>query len=405
MLIGGMMLALIFLVWQTLEAERAEREQSQQTNNILLELRNVHTATLNAETGQRGYLLTLDRRYLEAYQLGREQIGPALDRLRESVEVDSTARQSELLDRIDALARGKFAEMRTTVTLLENGELLEARRSVLTDEGQEMMERLRRSIREMERVERDILASQMADTARTEGRVLPLLGMLIVLLLLAILLGSRLVSRAAKAEAEAAQAVAVGEARDRADLLARELNHRVKNLFAVILAIVNMSARDRPEVKEVTESISQRIRALLTAHEVSQGALDQQVASLASLVETTLAPYRSARKPASIEGSEVYLPARQVTPLGLVLHELTTNAVKYGAWAHDGTVKVTWERVADDRIRFVWRETGAGSVGEPESTGFGSLLMTSAARQFGGSVERRFKDDGIEVVIEIPVAG
>jgi len=404
MLIGGMMLALVFLVWQTLEAERAEREQSQQTNDILLELRNVHTATLNAETGQRGYLLTLDRRYLEPYQVGREQIGPALDRLRERVEIDSTARQSELLDRIDGLTRGKFAEMQSTVTLSENGELLEARRTVLTDEGLEMMERLRRSIREMERVERNILAKQMADTARTEGRVLPLLGMLIVLLLLAILLGSRLVSRAAKAEAEAAQAVAVGEARDRADLLARELNHRVKNLFAVILAIVNMSARDRPEAKEVTESISQRIRALLTAHEVSQGALDQQVASLASLVETTLAPYRSARKPASIEGPEVYLPAKQVTPLGLVLHELTTNAVKYGAWADDGTVKVLWERIADDRIRFVWRETGMGSVSEPESTGFGSLLMTSAARQFGGSVERRFMDDGIEVVIEIPSA-
>ncbi|MDG6079117.1 histidine kinase [Erythrobacter litoralis] len=404
LLIGGMMFALIFLVWQTLESERDTREQSRQTDNILLELRNVHTAALNAETGQRGYLLTLDRRYLEPYQLGREQIEPALERLRTAVETDSTQRQSQLLDQIDALARAKFAEMQTTVEQSQSGGLIEARRTILTDEGQEMMQRLRRSIREMERIERDIFAQQLTDTARAESRVLPLLGMLILLLLFAIIFGARLVSRAAKAEAEASQASAIGEARDRADLLARELNHRVKNLFAVILAIVQMSARDKPEAKAVTESISQRIRALLTAHEVSQGELDRQVASLAALVETTLAPYESSRKTSRISGPDIHLPAKQVTPLGLVLHELTTNAVKYGAWANDGTIDVSWERKDDDNIRFVWRERGAKVTGEPESTGFGSLLMTSAARQFGGTVERQFGPDGIEVVIEIPTS-
>ena len=96
-----------------------------------------------------------------------------------------------------------------------------------------------------------------------------------------------------QAVAEAAQAAVVSEARDRADLLARELNHRVKNLFAVVLAIVQMSARDRPEAKEVTDSIAQRIRALLTAHEVSQGELERPVASLRALVETFPNPISS----------------------------------------------------------------------------------------------------------------
>lgn len=406
MTISAMMFALIFLVWQTLEAERAEREQSRQTAAILVELRNVHMATLNAETGQRGFFLTLDRRYLEPYRLGREQLYPALGRLEALMAGQSTARQAELLDQIDALSRAKFAEMSQSVELIEQNRLMDARRAVLTDEGHEVMERLRRSIREMESIEQQLLRQQNLATTRVEARILPLLAMLILLLLFAIVFGARLVSRAARAEAEAAQASLVVEARDRADLLARELNHRVKNLFAVILAIVQMSARDRPEAKEVTESIARRIRALLTAHEVSQGELDRPVASLSALVETTLAPYRSSAKTAHIAGPPVTLPAKAVTPLGLVLHELTTNAVKYGAWAKEGEIAISWDVNESGGIRFVWREHVALPAGEggagPATTGFGSQLMTSAARQLSGSVERRFLDDGIEVVIEFP---
>lgn len=395
------MLATLILAYQTVEAERAQRVQVERTVEVLEELRLVNRAVLSGETGQRGYLITLDRRYLAPYQLGREQIGPALDRIRELLGVDATVRQTELVDQIDALARAKFDEMANSVELLENGRLLDARRDVLTDEGVETMERLGRSIREMENIESEILADRITEAARTEARVLPLLGALLVLLVLAMIAGTRLVGRAARAEAEAAQAALVSEARDRADLLARELNHRVKNLFAVILAIVQMSARDKPEAKEVTESIAQRIRALLTAHEVSQGELERPVASLRALVETSLAPYRSRKHPAEIEGPDVMLPAKRITPLGLVLHELTTNAVKYGAWKNEGTVNVSWS-VEDGRVKLTWQEIGAELEELPERTGFGSLLMTSAARQFGGSFERDFTRNGLRVSIELP---
>ena len=175
----------------------------------------------------------------------------------------------------------------------------------------------------------------------------------------------------------------------------------MKNLFAVVLAIVQMSARDKPEAKEVTNSIAQRIRALLTAHEVSQGELERPVASLRALVETSLAPYRSSNHPAEIDGPEIMLPAKRVTPLGLVLHELTTNAVKYGAWKDEGTVHVSWSE-QDGTVTLEWRETGAQLGDAPEHTGFGSLLMTSAARQFGGTFERNFTPDGLIVMIELP---
>ncbi|WP_421993220.1 sensor histidine kinase [Qipengyuania sp.] len=399
--IAAAMFATLVLAYQTVEAERAQREQVERTVELLEELRKVNRAALSGETGQRGYLITLDRRYLAPYLTGREQIEPSLDRIRGLLGEDATPRQTELVDQIDALARAKFDEMSGSVQLLEDGRLLDARRAVLTDEGVETMERLGRAIAELEDIENEILAERITEAARSEARVLPLLGALLVLLILAMLAGARLVGRAARAEAEAAQAAVVSEARDRADLLARELNHRVKNLFAVILAIVQMSARDKPEAKEVTDSIAQRIRALLTAHEVSQGELDRPVASLRALVETSLAPYRSSKHPAEIDGPEIMLPAKRVTPLGLVLHELTTNAVKYGAWSNEGTVHVTWSE-KDGTVTLNWRETGADLDELPERKGFGSLLMTSAARQFGGSFDRSFTQDGLQVTIELP---
>ena len=399
--IAAAMFATLFLVYQTVEAEREQREQVRRTVEVLEELRQVSRSAISGETGQRGYLITLDRRYLAPYQAGREQIDPTLDRIRELSGEDATARQTELIDKIDALARAKFDEMATGVELLENGRLLDARRAILTDEGVETMERLDRAIAELEDIENETLAAYSADAARTNARVLPLLGALLVFLIIAMFAGARLVGRAARAEAEAAQAAVVSEARDRADLLARELNHRVKNLFAVVLAIVQMSARDKPEAKEVTNSIAQRIRALLTAHEVSQGELERPVASLRALVETSLAPYRSSNHPAEIDGPEIMLPAKRVTPLGLVLHELTTNAVKYGAWKDEGTVHVSWSE-QDGTVTLEWRETGAQLGDAPEHTGFGSLLMTSAARQFGGTFERNFTPDGLIVTIELP---
>ena len=404
LVMAAAMFALIFLVYQTIESERVERQQVNRTNDILLELRDVGRATLNAETGQRGYLITLDRRYLNAYLQGREQIDPALDTLRDLIGPQGTDRQSELLDRIETLAQARFADLDESVALLEAGRLIDARRAVLTDEGQETMERLRRAIRELEEIELEILADSTEETARAEARVLPLLGGLTLLLILAILSALRLVARAARAEAEAAQATALGEARDRADLLARELNHRVKNLFAVVLAIIQLSARDKPEAKPVTDSIAERVRALLTAHEVSQGELEKQVASLSALVETTLAPYRSEKLQAEVEGKEVMLPASQITPLGLVLHELTTNAVKYGAWSKGGAIHVKWEE-SDGTVLLTWREKGAEIAGDPAREGFGSMLMTSAARQFGGTIEREFHKDGVEVTIILPVLG
>lgn len=396
----------LLLIFSTIDAERDERAQAQKTSEVLLELRNVGHAAINAETGERGYFITLDQRYLAPYRLGREQVGPALARLERQIGSDATPRQRELLTEIDQLTTAKFAEIEESIGMVGQGRLVEAQTRFLSDEGQEVMDRLRRAISEMERIEQDILAQATARSAKAEARVLPLLGLLLAMLLGAIAFGLRQAVRAARTEAAEANAAELAEARDRADLLARELNHRVKNLFAVILAIVRLSARDAPpEAKATSENTAQRIQALAIAHDVTQGAANRQVADLSALIETTLAPHRSAATASTLVGPHVELPLAKVQPLGLVLHELTTNAVKYGAWNQGGSLAVSWE-LEDGGTRLVldWRETcpqGCPSPGERK--GFGSMLMDSSARQLQGTIERSFTPEGCHVLIAFPL--
>ncbi len=404
LLVAGSLLAAVLVIISTVDAERAQRAQAHRTNEILKELRNVGHAAINAETGERGYFITLDRRYLAPYRLGQELYRPSIVRLNQLIGRSATSRQRELLVEIDQLSSAKFAEIADSIGMIGRGELIAAQTRFLSDEGQEVMDRLRRALSEMERIEQGVLEQATARSAQAESRVLPLLGLLLVMLLGASALGLRQAVRAARAETAEAHAAALTEARDRADLLARELNHRVKNLFAMILAIVRLSARNAPEAKEVTDSIAHRIQALLIAHEVTQGSPSRPVADLANLIATTLAPHRADHRGCSIEGPAVALPSGKVQPLGLVLHELATNAVKYGAWSQNGALAIDW-RLEDAGRELVldWCEHCPEGCAPSERRGFGSMLMDSSARQLQGSIERRFTPEGCRVCIAFPL--
>ncbi len=403
LIIAASLLGSIVLIYETVEAERQERQQMQKTSEILLELRNISRAAINAEAGQRGYLISLNRQHLTPYTVGRETYRSALDRLDNLLGPDRTPQQAELFDLIEADAEEKFAALEKSVELINAGQIRDAQRDILVASKQETMQSLRQNIRQMENMENRLLADSTAQTAITEGRVLPLLGGLFFFILIALLFGFEQASRAARAEAEAANAAALRQARDRADLLTRELNHRVKNIFAVILAIVRMTGRDAPESKPVIDRISERIHALLKAHEVTQGSPGEPVAELKTLIETSFAPYISKDRSYSLEGPDVRLPTKQVTPLGLVLHELTTNAVKYGAWADGGRVEVRWA-MSGGELAIEWREFCAKKIEPGTREGFGSMLMISAARQLQGSIERRFEDSGACIDIRFPLS-
>lgn len=400
-LIGGVM-----LMWQTIVAERAQRAEASRTNAVLLALRDINRTAVNGETGQRGYFITLDRRYLAPYLAAREQYHGNLTRLRQLMGPDLKPEQRELLDQIEQLNEAKFAELGDTVAQIQNGEMLEARRRILTDEGQDVMERLRRSVADLQSVELASFERSQNEAIESEAKIIPTLLALLVFILLTLGLGLLQVIRTADAEARASHAQELTLARDRADLLARELNHRVKNLFAVVLAIVKMTGRDAPEAKPTVDRIAERIHALLTAHDVTQGTSAHRSAMLVDLVETALRPYRSDQNLCEIEGPAVELPEPKVVPLGLVLHELTTNAVKYGAWCKPGgELAVRW-RVVGDRLRIDWRERASEPLPvqpDPARRGFGSSLIEGSARQLGGSIEREYGPTGAHVRIEFPV--
>lgn len=405
--VAAALIGAVVLMGQAIMAERAHRQQATRTNAVLIGLRDLTRTAVNGETGQRGYFISLDRRYLAPYALAHSHYAGNMARLRQLMGDDLSPRQRALLDQIETLNAAKFAEMDESVRLIRSGELLEARRRILTDEGQEVMERLRSAVAELEGLELAALERAQAKAEATEARIVPLLMTLLVLILIALGIGLTQVIRATKAEAQAAHAQELASARDRADLLARELNHRVKNLFAVILAIVKMTGRGRPEAGPTVNRIAERIHALMTAHDVTQGASEHRSAHLADLVAVALEPYRSDTQLGHADGPPVALSEAAIVPVGLVLHELATNAVKYGAWQRPGgEVVVRWAREGDT-LRLDWLEHCADPAAFAERAaagpGFGTTLIDGSARQLGGTIARSYAADGIRVRIEFPL--
>ncbi|MFM2370961.1 MAG: hypothetical protein RIS85_683, partial [Pseudomonadota bacterium] len=360
-------------------------------------------ATMSGETGQRGYFITSDTRYLSPYREGRDRYLAEMTQLRERMGDDLPVEQAQILGEIARLGDAKWAEMAGVVTLVEERRIPDAHARLLSDEGQLAMQGLRRSVARLEDIERVRLEQAAQRAAVAEGRMLPSLAALFVVIVCALALGLWQAIRTTEAEALAEGAAAIAEARDRADLLAKELNHRVKNLFAVILAIVKMSARGDTAAAPAVDRIAKRIHALVTAHEVTQGAGKDQTVDFADLIGKAIAPYKSSSERCELEGGELVLPGKHAVPLGLVLHELVTNAVKYGAWSSPGgLLRVRWAREGG-RASVIWEEVGAEGMAPPEQggrEGFGSALIRSSERQIGGTIARRFGERGIVVEMD-----
>lgn len=396
------------LILATVEIERSQRQQAARTSGIIESLDQIVRATMSGETGQRGYFITSDTRYLAPYREGRERYGQEMARLRQQMGDDLPAEQADLLAEIARLGDAKWSEMAGVIELVGQRRIPDAHARVLSDEGQLAMTGLRRAVAKLEDIERVRLARAVQNAAAAEARILPSLAALFVVIVCALALGLWQAIRSAEAEALAANATVIAEARDRADILAKELNHRVKNLFAVILAIVKMSARGDTAAAPAVDRIAKRIHALVTAHEVTQGSGKDQTVDFADLIGKAIAPYRSSSERCELDGGELVLPGKHAVPLGLVLHELVTNAVKYGAWAQPGgLLRVTWSREGG-RARVLWEEIAAGESAAPAEAGregFGSALIRSSERQLGGTIARRFGERGIVVEMDFVLEG
>jgi two-component sensor histidine kinase len=190
------------------------------------------------------------------------------------------------------------------------------------------------------------------------------------------------------------------------DLLVGELRHRMKNLLGLVQAIARQTSVQGRSGEEYRDAFLGRFNALVQAHEVAFSEDDEM--GLKELVERTLEPYAS--DPALVlmaAGPAVPLVAGQVMSLSLILHELATNAVKYGALsAPSGQVRVRWEveGASARRLRLVWQETGGPPAAAPNSLGFGTKLIEFAARhELGGQVELNYTSAGLEAEIVAPL--
>ena len=189
--------------------------------------------------------------------------------------------------------------------------------------------------------------------------------------------------------------------------LLRELNHRVKNTLAMIQSIARQTIRQNPDPQGFIEAFSGRLRTISDAH-VLLADRDWSGVQLYEVLASQLGKdFIVAPRRASVHGEDVTLPADHALGLGLILHELTTNAHRHGAWSSDiGEVHIVWD-VRQEPVRGLalrWREVGGPMVATPHEQGLGvRLIERSLAKVLDSDVSLNFTPDGVSAEIWMPL--
>ncbi|HEX7886158.1 MAG TPA: HWE histidine kinase domain-containing protein, partial [Phenylobacterium sp.] len=182
------------------------------------------------------------------------------------------------------------------------------------------------------------------------------------------------------------------------ELLMREVDHRARNTLTVVQSIIQLTKA--PNIPAYREMVLGRISALGRA----QGSLAAERWEGASLRSIVAEELDAISKPGQyvLQGPPVTLPPEQVQPVGMILHELATNAVKYGALSYEaGRVMIQWI-VAPSSFDIEWRETGGPRTQAPSRVGFGSRLIESLGRQLQAELAYDWRPDGLTVRLSLP---
>ena len=409
------------LLVQSTMAQRSARNEALAEADAQIALEALNQNLVDAETGQRGYLLTLDPAYLEPYNRARAQMADRLADVKLRFMQDTDPAVSAHVDPLPDLVSVKLDELARTIEYARNGDSATALAVVRSNHGKQTMDTLRGHLAALAQIERARRDRMFRDAYGAEDRMVPLLLAMWAALILLVWTGYHGERQRALAEAQAAQAVQLRALNSQNELLARELAHRVRNLFGVVLSLVGLAARRPGTTAEVIADISGRIHSLGRAHSVGMVAAANEV-PLEDLLRNLCEPYlQPGAVRITLDGPAQVVPARMVSPLALVVHELATNAAKYGALSvADGCVAVNWSAPADDQPFVIeWRETG-GPPPAPETDpgtdggtgtggsggGFGSRMTKAAVKQIGGSIEREWPASGavVRLTIKLPAA-
>ena len=198
------------------------------------------------------------------------------------------------------------------------------------------------------------------------------------------------------------------EAEAHRDMLTAELSHRVKNTLAVVQALARSTGGPDVTVTQYRDRLMGRIQALARAHDQLLQT-QWQSADLQKLIEATLSPYHGTgrRQRIIIEGPDVRLTPKQGLGLALILHELATNASKYGSLSTDnGILNLRWNltpTAEGEQLHLIWQESGGPTVDEKAEGGFGTRLIEQACTyELDGSVELKLHPDGLITKISFP---
>ncbi|MEP9372506.1 PAS domain S-box protein [Mesorhizobium sp. KR1-2] len=199
------------------------------------------------------------------------------------------------------------------------------------------------------------------------------------------------------------------KAQEQQRLLLREMEHRIKNVFALASSFVGLSAHRAATPAQLAEMVRERLGALARAHALSVPSMDEmygavgQRTTLLMLVRTILSPCleRADNARVSVAGHDLALSSHAVTPLALVVNELMTNATKHGA-LHEPSGRVVVESAEQDgHIVLVWTERGGNTIdAPPEHFGFGTrLCQITVEKQLGGRIEWDWRQEGLTVTL------
>ena len=199
-------------------------------------------------------------------------------------------------------------------------------------------------------------------------------------------------------------ALARRRAEDEQDLLNRELSHRMKNLLAMVQAIATQTMRSAETVEGAKEVLGARLIALSHAHDLLMGSTLGN-AQLKAIVEGVLSVHAERPDRLRIEGEAIEMGAKPAIALALMLHELATNALKYGALSNaGGHVAITWtvvETTNIPRLRLTWTEVGGPPVSPPARKGFGTrFIERGLAGQIGGEIDLSYQPTGLVCTLQ-----
>jgi two-component sensor histidine kinase len=394
--------------------------------------RDLSQAVTDAETGQRGYLLTNDEYYLEPYNQALGSIDERLHALQE-MTADDPLQHLRVMS-ITADIAAKRDELAATVKLAQTGQAAAARNILRTGNGEELMNNIRDGIGRLLELENQRLAERNDAMSRLRSM---LIGVIIIAMAAGALLAYALFTRSQRQvsdvtrrsyllmseneelearvrertiELEEARAHADRE-RHRVETLLQDSNHRIGNSLATVSSLLGLQVTrtDSDEVRQALEAARSRVQVIASGHRRLRLGDDLETTRADEFLEAVIEDIKSERGEGApitfvADFAPLVIKARDATTIGILLGELVTNAVKHAfPDGRGGTIFAHFTASEAGVPTLVIEDDGAGMArGKPE-TGLGSLIIKQLARQFGGApaVEAR-AGGGTRIVLALP---